>query len=237
MAAESLVSSLCPPPAVAVDAAVAEPATAPAAATADTAQLTARLVRGDEAAWREFHARYEFRLRRYLLVVTAGREELAQEVVQLAFLRAVRHIRVFAEEATLWSWLTVLARTALVDEQRKLQRHENLLDRFFRRRPPVAAMGDDDSEARLLALLETGVGELPADERALVEQKYFAGAPVREIAGELQTTEKAVESRLVRVRRKLKAAIVGRLQQADAADVFQQPRAGDAREHTGGSES
>jgi DNA-directed RNA polymerase specialized sigma24 family protein len=45
----------------------------------------------------------------------------------------------------------------------------------------------------------------------LVEQKYFARRAIREIAGELQTTEKAVESKLSRIRRKLKDAVLAEL--------------------------
>ena len=52
---------------------------------------------------------------------------------------------------------------------------------------------------------------LPPDEQMLIEQKYFAHRSVREIAGELQSTEKAVESKLSRVRRKLKDAVLAEL--------------------------
>jgi len=55
------------------------------------------------------------------------------------------------------------------------------------------------------------VALLPPDERDLVEQKYFAQRAVREIANELQTTEKAVESKLSRVRKKLKDAVLADL--------------------------
>jgi RNA polymerase sigma factor (sigma-70 family) len=60
----------------------------------------------------------------------------------------------------------------------------------------------------LLSLLERHLAALPADEKRLVEGKYLEGRSVRELAEELQTSEKAVESRLVRVRRKLKEALL-----------------------------
>jgi DNA-directed RNA polymerase specialized sigma24 family protein len=52
---------------------------------------------------------------------------------------------------------------------------------------------------------------LSEDERQLVEQKYILRQSVREIADGQQTTEKAVESRLSRVRRKLKDAVLAEL--------------------------
>ena len=180
----------------------------------ETALLTAAMARGDEAAWREFEARYFSRLLRYLLVATEGRTEAAQEALQLTFLRVVRHVKVFHSEEALWSWLTVLARSCVVDEHRKRVRYFALLDRFFRGRE-VEDAAAHDSEGHhspdLLVLLEQSLATLPEDERALLERKYFARQPVRTIAGETATTEKSVESRLGRIRRKLHDAIVAKL--------------------------
>jgi DNA-directed RNA polymerase specialized sigma24 family protein len=44
-----------------------------------------------------------------------------------------------------------------------------------------------------------------------MRQKYFAHQSVREIAIALQTTEKSVESRLSRIRRRLKDAVLSQL--------------------------
>src|SRR5438445_3591174 len=99
----------------------------------DIAALTAGMARGDEDAYRMFHELYFHRLLRYLLVVTGGREEAAREALQLALLRVVRHIRKFDAEATFWSWLTVLARSAVVDEERKRHRYLAFRDRSLQR--------------------------------------------------------------------------------------------------------
>ncbi len=174
------------------------------------AALTARLAAGDEAAYRMFHELYFHRLLRYLLVVTGGREEAAREALQLALLRVVRHVRRFASEEAFWSWLTVLARSAVVDEERKRRRFLALLDRFFQRGQAEAGM-DPDADARLQELLESNLEALPPDERELIQRKYFARESVKEIAADLDATEKAIESQLVRIRRKLKAGITAQL--------------------------
>jgi len=60
----------------------AETDVSPLMASADDASvaaLTARLVTGEEAAWREFHDRYFNRLLRYLLVVSRGDEDAARD--------------------------------------------------------------------------------------------------------------------------------------------------------------
>jgi RNA polymerase sigma-70 factor (ECF subfamily) len=123
--------------------------------------------------------------------------------------RVVRHIKVFPSDAVFWSWLTVLARSALSDQSRKRRRYLAFLERFtWHSRTQQAAAEEPEADARLDALLETNLGALPLDERRLVEAKYFERRSVREIAGDLSLSEKAVESRLVRVRQKLKAAIL-----------------------------
>ena len=181
----------------------------PVADSADAAPpvaaLTRGLVAGDETAYRIFHDTYVPRLYRYLLVVTAGDEQAAREALQAALVRVVRHIKIFSDENQFWNWLTVLARTALADQRRKQRRYFAFLERFTSHaQAQTAPENDGDADTRLLALLEHGLPHLKADERELVERKYFHGQSVREIAMELQTTEKAVESRLVRARRKLK---------------------------------
>ena len=172
--------------------------------------LTARLAEGDEEAYRMFHELYFHRLLRYLIVVTGGREEAAREALQLALLRVVRDIRKFHSEEVFWSWLTVLARCAVVDEERKRHRYLAFLDRFFRREQ-IETVTNHEADARLRELLTANLEALPWDERELLQRKYFARESVKEIAAVLGSTEKAIESQLVRIRRKLKADILVQL--------------------------
>jgi len=178
----------------------------------DIAALTARMVHSDETAWREFYDGYFNRLLRYLLVVTNGREEAARESLQLTLMRVVRNIRKFDSETAFWSWLTVLARSSVVDESRKRNRYLALLDRFFHAGSTATDANESDTDAHLLQVLEQRVANLPPEERDLIERKYFDAGSVKEIADELETTGKAIESRLVRIRRKLKDAILAQLE-------------------------
>jgi RNA polymerase sigma-70 factor (ECF subfamily) len=174
--------------------------------------LTRRMAEGDEMAWRTFYNAYFDRLWRYLLVVAVGNEDAAREALQAALVRVTRHIKIFHDENTFWSWLTVLARTAFADETKKRRRYFSFLDRFTEH-ANIALDGASDNQAdeRLQILLEQKIALLPPDEQKLVGQKYFVRRAVREIADELQTTEKAVESKLSRVRKKLKDAVLAEL--------------------------
>jgi hypothetical protein len=60
------------------------------------------------------------------------------------------------------------------------------------------APDNPEADAKLVALLETSLAALPFDERRLLEAKYFAHRSVREVAQELDLSEKVTESRLVR---------------------------------------
>jgi RNA polymerase sigma factor (sigma-70 family) len=190
----------------------APPAEESPAAPLDIAALTRRMAKGDEWAYRTFYDAYFHRLSRYLLVVTAGDEDAAREALQAALVRVVRHIKPFPDEGVFWSWLTVLARSALSDQTRKRRRYLAFLDRFTQHARVERSVSDDhEADNQLLAFLERGLAVLPDEERDLVERKYFTRQSVREIAGELETSEKAIESRLVRIRRKLKAVVLDEL--------------------------
>jgi RNA polymerase sigma-70 factor (ECF subfamily) len=174
----------------------------------DLQLLTRRMTKGDEVAWRIFYDRYFDRLWRYLLVCADGNEDLAREALQAALLRVARHAKVFTLEGVFWSWLTVLAHSAFADETKKRRRYFSFLERFQRH---TRTQRDAGGEDRLRTLLGRQMASLAPDERQLIEQKYFGGQSVREIALEADATEKAVESRLARIRRKLKEAVLKEL--------------------------
>ena len=186
------------------------------ASSADIAALTTRMARGDEAAWREFYELYFNRLLRYLLVLARGHEEAAREALQLTLLRVVKHVRKFDSEEALWGWLTVLGRSSVVDEQRKRTRYLAVLDRFLNQVEDAGTTANTDADAHLLKLLDAHMVGLESDEQDVVRRKYFNGESVKAIAAGLETTEKAIESRLVRVRRKLKESILTQLRDEPA---------------------
>lgn len=178
---------------------------APAPPDAEVTALTRRLAAAEDAAWTEAHARYAPRLFRYLLVAARGDELAARDALQGAFVRAVRHARVFATEEAFWGWLTLLARHALADGRRSTGRWRAFLNRFQLSAPPATAPATEDP---LCDQLEQAMERLAASDRLLLEQKYFEAASVRDLAMAAGTTEKAIESRLARARDRLRAFIL-----------------------------
>lgn len=175
----------------------------PHAEQLDIPTLTQRMHRGDERAFADFHARYYLRIYRYACVLCRGAEQDAAEVAQEALLRVVRYVKKMPSEDVLWSWLTVLIRSAATDHGRRQSRYRSLIERF-RLSIGLARAGDGGGEKDLLTLLEQGMDALPDEDRVLIERKYFAGETYRQIAAGLNMSERAIEGRLARAREKLK---------------------------------
>jgi RNA polymerase sigma-70 factor (ECF subfamily) len=138
-------------------------------------------------------------------VLARGDEARARDILQQTMIKVARHIRMFEEEEVLWRWLTVLARTSAADEGRKASRYFAFLERFRIARemagaPPAGESLADDA-------VQDAIAGLELEDRQMLERKYFERWSVREIAEDLDTTEKAVESRLTRLRAKLKKAL------------------------------
>jgi RNA polymerase sigma-70 factor, ECF subfamily len=189
------------------------PAPANDAQLPSIAQLTRRLSAGDEAAFREFHTLYFDRLYHFLLGVTRGQKHAAQDALQETLLRVVRHARQFETEEIFWSWLKAIARNAARDGGRKQRRYLALLERFAVRRldDASAANGGATDDSKLRSLLDESLGELDPADRRLIEGKYLRGATTLELAAETESTEKAIESRLGRLRRRLAATLMTNL--------------------------
>ncbi|HUR60516.1 MAG TPA: sigma-70 family RNA polymerase sigma factor [Opitutaceae bacterium] len=172
--------------------------------------LTRQLALGDEAAFREFHAQYFDRLYHFLLAVTRGQEHAAQDALQETLLRVVRYAREFETEEAFWGWLQVVARNAARDGGRKHRRYAALLERFAFR-APVDSPWPGREQERVRDALDESLAAVDAADRSLIEGKYLHGSTVLELAQQTGLTEKAVESRLHRLRRQIAAAIMERL--------------------------
>ena len=174
-------------------------------ATPDIQALTRAVRRGDAGAFSRFYDLYSFRLYKFLLVLARGDENEAREVCQAAFIKLARRCDLFDDEGRLWAWLCVLAKNTFVDHYRSRQR----LNRFV----PLDALhaepdGQVNSEHRLSEILREALATLPPDERELIQAAYVDKRPLRELAAEAGQTYKAVESRLGRLRQKLKEQLL-----------------------------
>ena len=97
-------------------------------------------------------------------------------------------------------WLRTLASSALNDCRR---RRRSFWSRFVTadRGGETAAAPIELSESdHVFLALDQALARLGAEERALLQEKYFSGADVRSLAARFDITPKALESRLTRAR-------------------------------------
>ncbi len=177
-------------------------------ASIDIQSLIRAIVKGDEAAFGEFYQRFSGRLYGLLLFLTSGREEIAREILQITMIKIARKFRVFEQEAALWAWLSQIARNALVDFMREQARLPKPVSIELLR---SSLKAPESAEAELLEWLECGLNELDEEERVLVESIYFQRRRQRDLAGQSGTTQKAIESKLARIRAKLRQSVLQRM--------------------------
>jgi RNA polymerase sigma-70 factor, ECF subfamily len=171
------------------------------AAAPDIQDLTRAVKRGDADAFARFYDLYSFRLYKYLLVLAHGEEGEAREACQAVFIKLAKRFDAFEEERRLWAWLCVLARNTFVDQCRSRQRLQRFVS-LDETRPEHESHGMP--EHQLSDSLHEALGALPPDERELLEAAYVDKRPLGELAEAAGLTYKALESRLGRLRQKLK---------------------------------
>jgi RNA polymerase sigma-70 factor (ECF subfamily) len=172
-------------------------------------QALTRAVRsGDADAFSRFYDLYSFRIYKFLLVLARGDENEAREVCQAVFIKLAKRCDVFDDERRLWAWLCVLAKNAFVDQCRRRQRLNRFVSLDELRAEPN---GHVRPEHRLGEILREALAALPPDERELIQAAYVDKRPLRELAYEAGQTYKAVESRLGRLRHRLKEQLLNDL--------------------------
>ncbi len=179
------------------------------AALPDISRLTRSIVAGDEAAFTRFYDLYSARLWRFLLVLVSGQEDVARELHQVVMIKVARKFRVFPTDEELWAWLAQVARHAFIDHVRKQNRRpEQPLSGWAL---DSSHIPDEHAGKHLIECLDDALQGLDDEERALVEAVYFEDSAHGEVAAETGQTAKAVESRLARIRAKLRKFILTRL--------------------------
>lgn len=176
----------------------------------DIPALTEAIRQGDPRAFeRLYHALFA-PLYRYLLVCSGGKEQAVQEALQETLMRMARHMKPFDHGTDLWNWIRCIGRHALIDQMRRIKRRPRCLSLV----PETDLVQTPPEQNPLIELtdhLDHCLRQLPHTERILIQGKYLEAKSHKTLAQEHGLTAKAVESRLARIRKKLKTLIVKRL--------------------------
>ena len=166
--------------------------------------LTRAIRRGDETAFSLFYEAHGLWLYRHVLALAKGNELEAREVFQATVVKLAKRFEVFDSEPRLRAWLRTVAKNAFLDYCRvrhRENRHVPLDDRI----QELAEMAP--AEHRLAEGLRQALDELPPADSELVRGAYVDKRSLQDLADERNETYKAVESRLARLRQKLKARL------------------------------
>lgn len=158
--------------------------------------LLARLRQGEAVAVREWYAKYYPKLLAYAGAKVATAES-AEELVQEAFINALKNIHFFQEKSSLLTWMVGILNHEIADFYRK-----QYAKRAIRVLPlsellfvePIADA--HEVSLRVAAVLE----KMAHAQRELLLQKYVDKKKVRQIAKDLGRSVKAIESDLFRAR-------------------------------------
>jgi RNA polymerase sigma factor (sigma-70 family) len=133
--------------------------------------------------------RDRYRTFRDVLAGMVGSHDLAREVVQEAFARALRERRQFRGEGSLEAWVWRIALNVAFKLRRDLRREWEIDPE-----PPLREGADHDSDVR------AAVQALPPRRRLMVFLRYYADLSYGEIAEALSVSEGTVAATLAQAR-------------------------------------
>jgi RNA polymerase sigma-70 factor (ECF subfamily) len=173
-------------------------------------RLVARMLAGEERAFDEFFGASFRPLYRFALRRVGGDANVAEDVAQRTLCAAIDKLASWRGEAQLLTWLCAICRRELADHFRR-ERRAGVTIELTDDLPEVRAALEsalaepadperDTLRQELTALVHVALDHLPPHYARLLEWKYLEDAPVKEMAGRLGSTPKAVESMLTRAR-------------------------------------
>jgi RNA polymerase sigma factor (sigma-70 family) len=169
-------------------------------------ELVARFRAGDDAAFSEIHRRFRSALTAFARRMLHGSGHDPEDIVQDAFIRAYRGLRVTDRPMALRPWLYMIVRNRTLDELRTPQRSDIYDDEALR---PVPDAGPAERcEARdEMRFIVSEIAHLPERQRIALVMREFDGRTHAETARALHTTVPATKSLIIRARSNLSAAV------------------------------
>ena len=172
--------------------------------------LVRRMLSGDQRAFDEFFEGHFPGLFRFALARLNGNEDTAEEVAQATICKAITKLATYRGEAALFTWLCTFCRheiSAYYRRSKVAAREIDLIEDTPEVRAALETLGNmfDGPEktfdrAEIGRLVQVALDQLPSHYGNALEWKYLEGLSVKEIAGKLGLSPKAVESLLTRAR-------------------------------------
>ncbi len=182
----------------------------------DDKELIQAMLRGDQRAFQRFFEAYAARLGAFAARRSSLTNAAVEDVVQLTMINAMRSLKSFRGEATLFTWLCQICRRHLADVHRKAQRQPRIesYDEIAESRDPAVVIQfadfrdplDECESDSTRGAVRRAINTLSPQHARILELRFGDDLTLPEIAQSLGVTVDAAESSLVRARKAFREA-------------------------------
>lgn len=176
---------------------------------AEEVRIIEAAVEGDRVAAGQLVKAHQASLYAYILRMS-GRPDVAEDIVQDAFVRVLTNLHRFNPKYRFSTWLFTIAKRLFVNA---MQKHKPVYDsdtvssRAGASSEPYSPAIEWESAGRARDALDSALGELSADQREIVILFYQQDWPIAQIAEYLDMPEGTVKSHLHRGRAKMRKSL------------------------------
>lgn len=179
------------------------------------ADMIAALKRQEEYAIEHLLQHYS-PLIRYVISPILTSEQDQEECISEIVMRIWEKIDSYDETQGSWTgWLTAVARNAALNRARNQRQHLPLEEVHMQipsgEPTPEEIVIKKEQQQKMRKVLQGALQELPAGDENLFFRKYYYMQPTAQIAAEMGLSERAVEGRLYRIKKRLKKRLGGDL--------------------------
>lgn len=173
-------------------------------------RLIERALAGDRVAASEFIKAYQGSLYAYMLRMS-GRPDVAEDIVQDAFVRALTNLERFDFKFRFSTWLFTIAKRLYVNA---MQKHKPAYDsdtvgaaEFRGSNAPESPTIDREVSVNAKAALDAALGCLSEEQREIVVLFHQLDWPIAQIAEYMDMPEGTIKSHLHRGRQKMREVL------------------------------
>jgi RNA polymerase sigma-70 factor (ECF subfamily) len=167
-------------------------------------ELLRRVSAGDRDAFRDLYLRYHRRLARFLTRLT-NRYEDAEEIINDTLWIVWQRAGEFRNASRVSTWIMGIAYRRALNMIRRASTHERAMRLEIAE--TEAAVSDSAQALEQRQLLDSGLAELPLEQRLVLEFTYYLDHSCEEIAEIMDCPVNTVKTRMFNARRKLRTIL------------------------------